>query len=156
MTTPLIDKAPSTPGRLSLLYGQCLDQCFFCSDGSLVGGFTTFVTTYASRRSQYRRDFLSKQFAKRETLYSEFINEAACLQIDSFDRQMDNASGLVNIYALENRIRLNALEEVIQAAVHTIENIIESYKRPNMTAEEIRHGAYLDIEDPLKQFGEAS
>jgi hypothetical protein len=156
MTTPLIDKAPSTPGRLSLLYGQCLDQCFFCSDGSLVGGFTTFVTTYASRRSQYRRDFLSKQFAKRETLYSEFINEAARLQIDSFDRQMDNASGLVNIYALENRIRLNALEEVIQAAVHTIENIIESYKRPNMTAEEIRHGAYLDIEDPLKQFGEAS
>jgi hypothetical protein len=156
MTTPLIDKAPSTPGRLSLLYGQCLDQCFFCSDGSLVGGFTTFVTTYANQRSQYRRDFLSKQFAKRETLYSEFINEAACLQIDSFDRQMDNASGLVNIYALENRIRLNALEEVIQAAVHTIENIIESYKRPNMTAEEIRHGAYLDIEDPLKQFGEAS
>jgi len=65
--------------------------------GSLVGGFTTFVTTYANQRSQYRRDFLSKQFAKRETLYSEFINEAARLQIDSFDRQMDNASGLVNI-----------------------------------------------------------
>ena len=118
--------------------------------GSLVGGFTTFVTTYANQRSQYRRDFLSKQFAKRETLYSEFINEAARLQIDSFDRQMDNASGLVTIYALENRIRLNASEEVIQAAVHTIENIIESYKRPNMTAEEIRHGAYLDMEDPLK------
>jgi hypothetical protein len=25
-----------------------------------------------------------------------------------------------------------------------------------MTAEEIRHGAYSDIEDPLKEFGEAS
>ena len=109
--------------------------------GSLVGDFTTFATTYANQRSQYRRDFLSKQFAKRETLYSEFINEAARLQIDSFDRQMDNASGLVNIYALENRIRLNASEEVIQAAVHTIEKLIESYKRPNMTAEDIRHGA---------------
>jgi hypothetical protein len=56
--------------------------------GSLVGGFTTFVTTYANQRSQYRRDFLSKQFAKRETLYSEFINEAARLQIDSFDRRL--------------------------------------------------------------------
>jgi hypothetical protein len=94
--------------------------------GSLVGGFATFVTTYANQRSQYRRDFLSKQFAKRETLYSEFINEAARLQIDFFDRQMDNASGLVNIYALENRVRLNASEEVIQAAVHTIEKLIES------------------------------
>ena len=40
--------------------------------------------------------------------------------------------------------------------MQTIENIIESYKRPNMTAKEIRHGAYLDIEDPLKEFGEAS
>jgi hypothetical protein len=56
---------------------------------------------------------------------------------------------------LHNRIRLNASEEVIQAADHTIANIIQSYKRPNMTADEIRNGAYLNIEDPLKEFGEA-
>ena len=68
---------------------------------------------------------------------------------------MEKASGLVTIYALQNRIRLNASEEVMQAAARTIENIVESYKRPNMTAEEIRTGAYLDIEDPLKEFGEA-
>ena len=86
-----------------------------------------------------------KQFAQRETLYSEFINEAARLSIESLDRQMEKASGLVTIYALHNRIRLNASEEVIQAADHTIENIIQSYKRPNMTAEEIRNGAYLNI-----------
>jgi hypothetical protein len=153
----LIDKAPKHPWPVKfILMDAAWISAFSAVMGSLVGGFTTFVTTYANQRSQYRRDFLSKQFAKRETLYSEFINEAARLQIDSFDRQMDNASGLVTIYALENRIRLNASEEVIQAAVHTIENIIESYKRPNMTAEEIRHGAYLDIEDPLKEFGEAS
>jgi hypothetical protein len=44
---------------------------------------------------------------------------------------MEKASGLVTIYALLNRIRLNASEEVIQAAEHTIQNIIESYGRPN-------------------------
>jgi hypothetical protein len=123
--------------------------------GSLVGGFTSFVTTYSTQRNQYRRDFLGKQFTQRETLYSEFINEAARLSIESLDSQMEKASGLVTIYALHNRIRLNASEQVVQAAQHTIENIIESYKRPNLTAEEIRKGAYLDIEDPLKQFGEA-
>ena len=37
--------------------------------GSLVGGLTSFLTTYANQRNQYRRDFLSKQFAQRETLY---------------------------------------------------------------------------------------
>jgi hypothetical protein len=82
--------------------------------GSLVGGFTSFVTTYANQRHQYRRDFLSKQFAQRETLYSDFINEAARLEVESLDRQMEKASGLVTIYALHNRIRLNASEEVIQ------------------------------------------
>ena len=123
--------------------------------GSLAGGFTSFVTTYATQRGQYRRDFLSKQFAQRETLYSEFINEAARLSIESLDRQMEKASGLVTIYALHNRIRLNASEEVIRAADHTIKNIIQSYKRPNLTADQIRNGAYVNIEDPLKEFGEA-
>jgi hypothetical protein len=121
--------------------------------GSLVGGFTSFVTTYTNQRYQYRRDFLSKQFTQRETLYSEFINEAARLLVESLDSQMEKASGLVTIYALLNRIRLNASEEVIQAAEHTIQNIIESYGRPNMTAEEIRKRTYW--EDPLKEFGEA-
>jgi hypothetical protein len=123
--------------------------------GSLVGAFTSFVTTYANQRSQYRRDFLSKQFAQREALYSEFINEAARLQIESLDRQMEKASALVAIYALQNRIRLNASEEVIQAAAHTIDKIVDSYKRPSMTAEQIRSAAFCDIEDPLKEFGEA-
>jgi hypothetical protein len=60
--------------------------------GSLVGAFTSFVATYANERSRYRRDFLSRQFAQREALYSEFINEAARLQIESLDRQMEKAS----------------------------------------------------------------
>src|SRR5467141_5150795 len=84
--------------------------------GSLVGGFTSFVTTYTNQRHQYRRDFLSKQFTQRETLYSEFINEAARLQVESLDSQMEKASGLVTIYALLNRIRLTASDEVVRAA----------------------------------------
>ena len=123
--------------------------------GSLVGAFTSFVTTYANQRAQYRRDFLSKQFAQRETLYSEFINEAARLQVDSLEHQLEKSSTLVAIYALENRIRLNASQEVVQAAANTIQQIVESYRRPTMTEEEISRGAYLEISDPVKEFGEA-
>lgn len=53
--------------------------------GSLVGAFTSFVTTYANQRAQYKRDFLSRQ----------------------------------------------------------------------MTAEQIRQGAYLELKDPVKEFGQA-
>ena len=76
--------------------------------GSLVGAFTSFVTTYANQRNQYRRDFLSRQFAQRENLYAEFINEAARLMADSLEQEMVKPSALVPIYGLENRIRLIA------------------------------------------------
>jgi hypothetical protein len=123
--------------------------------GSLVGAFTSFVTTYANQRAQYRRDFLSKQLAQRETLYSEFTNEAARLTADSLEREMAKPSALVAIYGLENRIRLNASDEVVQAAANVVREIVESYRRPRMTDEEIRRAAYFEMKDPLKGFGEA-
>jgi hypothetical protein len=123
--------------------------------GSLVGGFTSFLTTYANQRAQYRRDFLGKQFAQRENLYSEFINEAARLQIDSLEQELVKPSTLVTIYALGNRIRLNSSEEVVQAAERTVREIVESYRMPKMTAEDIRSQAYLEVRDTVKEFGEA-
>ena len=123
--------------------------------GSLVGAFTSFVTTYANQRTQYRRDFLSRQFAQRETLYSEFINEAARLMAESLEQDVASPSALVRICGLENRIRLNASDEVLQAASNAIREIVESYRRPKMADEDIRRGAYLEIKDPVKEFGEA-
>jgi hypothetical protein len=123
--------------------------------GSLVGAFTSFVTTYANQRTQYKRDFLSRQFSQRETLYAEFINEAARLTIDSLEHQMENPGSLVTIYALANRIRLSSSEEVVLAATSAIETIIEAYRRPTMTAEQIRQGTYLELKDPVKEFGQA-
>jgi hypothetical protein len=110
--------------------------------GSLVGGFTSFVTTYANQRAQYRRDFLSRQLAQRENLYAEFISEAARLQIDSMEQEQMKPSTMVTIYSLGNRIRLNASEEVVQAAEGAVREIIESYRRPNVTAEDIRRGPF--------------
>jgi len=68
---------------------------------------------------------------------------------------MENPSALVTIYALANRIRLSSSEEVVQAAVSAIETIVEAYRRPTMTAEQIRQGAYLELKDPVKEFGQA-
>jgi hypothetical protein len=51
---------------------------------------------------------------------------------------MENPSALVTIYALANRIRLSSSEEVVQAAVSAIETIVEAYRWPTMTAEQIR------------------
>jgi hypothetical protein len=124
--------------------------------GSLVGGLTSFLTTYANQRAQYRRDFLSRQFAQRENLYSEFINEAARLQVDSLEHELVKPSTLVTIYALGNRIRLNSSQEVVQAAENAVREIIASYRQPKMTDDHIRRQAYLEIKDSVKDFGEAA
>jgi hypothetical protein len=68
---------------------------------------------------------------------------------------MENPSALVTIYSLANRIRLSSSEEVVQAAVGAIETIVEAYRRPTMTAEQIRQGVYLELKDPVKEFGQA-
>jgi hypothetical protein len=44
---------------------------------------------------------------------------------------------------------------VVEAAENTVREIIESYRRPKMTAEDIRRQAYLEVRDPVKEFGEA-
>jgi hypothetical protein len=66
---------------------------------------------------------------------------------DSLEQEMVNQVHLVPIYGMENRIRLNASDEVVQAARSAIQEIVESFRRPRMTEEDIRRSAYLDIED---------
>jgi hypothetical protein len=75
--------------------------------------------------------------------------------VDSLEQEMLKPSTLVPIYGLENRIRLNSSDTVVQAARRAIQEIVESYRRPIMTEEDIRRDAYLDIKDPVKEFGEA-
>ncbi len=41
--------------------------------GSIVGGLTTFATTFLIQRYTARRDMLEKDVANREKLYSEFL-----------------------------------------------------------------------------------
>jgi hypothetical protein len=50
---------------------------------------------------------------------------------------------------------LSSSDEVVKAAEKAVREIIKSYRRPKMTAEDIRRQAYLEIKDPVKEFGEA-
>ena len=54
--------------------------------GSAVGGLASFATTYFTQRNQTHRDLISREAAHREELYSEFVNEATNLYIDSLGK----------------------------------------------------------------------
>ncbi|HJW47278.1 MAG TPA: hypothetical protein VJ484_12430 [Lysobacter sp.] len=125
--------------------------------GSLVGGLTTFATTWFTHRYQARRERMAKEIAKRETLYGDFINEATRVGINATEREIDSLSELTQLLALINRIRLTSSDEVLAAANAVLIQIGELYIGGNKTPREVFEEARNlgTAPDPLRAFSEA-
>ncbi len=123
--------------------------------GSAVGGLASFATTYFTQRNQTHRDLISREAAHREELYSQFVNEATNLYIDSLGKTLENAAALIGLYSLVGRIRLIAGDRVLLAAERIAEAIVDSYRRPPRTFEDEYKLVRERQVDPLKEFIQA-
>jgi hypothetical protein len=125
--------------------------------GSIVGGSATIATAWVTQRVQGQRELVSAEIRKRELLYTKFISECSKLAVDSLDHALDRPETLLQVYALQNRIRLTASDAVIVAATQTINLILKQYFERNITIEELRELAHPNNSDndPLKVFSEA-
>jgi hypothetical protein len=122
--------------------------------GSLVGASATIATAWLTQRTQARRASLEAEIRKREALYGEFIAEGSKLLIESMDHKLDDPERLYSLYAVLNRIRLVASDEVLAAADRTATQIIERFFRPNVSFEEMQQLVLTRPNDPLKEFSE--
>jgi hypothetical protein len=124
--------------------------------GAFVGGLASFATTWMGERSRHKRDLLQREIAKRETTYSDFINQASKLYVASATHRIaeDDAEvpGMVALYAVSSRIRLFASDEVIVEAEKVIDRIFTQYGGDNMSAEQLLSNAVETKDDPLKAF----
>lgn len=123
--------------------------------GSIVGGLASFLTTFFTQRHQAHRDLLSRDVVHREELYSQFIKEAANLYVDSLDKTLENPASLVGMYSLVGRIRLVSSDTVLAAAEKCVDSIVDSYRRPPVTFEDVYKGFRESHVDPLAEFTEA-
>ena len=123
--------------------------------GSLVGGSATIATTWITQRTSIKRELISEELRKRETLYGEFINECSKLAIDSLAHGIENPEKMWSAYALLNRIRLSASAAVLAEAEAVLKRIAEQYFSPNVSLDEFRTIALSQDGDPLKSLGEA-
>ena len=129
--------------------------------GSLVGGSASVGAAWVTQKAHTTRELMTSEIRKRETLYGEFIAECSKLLIDAMDHTFDTPSKLLDVYAIENRIRLTSTDEVLVAAERTIVDIVRQYLEPTLTNDAIRERAmaytrdYLAVEDPIKPFAEA-
>ena len=124
--------------------------------GSLIGGFTSFATTWLSQRQSTKAQWLRDEVAKRETLYTDFIDEAAQRLVDAIENSITDKSQVVRFYALFNRIRVVSSPEVVQSADRVMEFTIKLYNAPNVTLRDIfAPDAAPGDPDPLAGFGAA-
>jgi hypothetical protein len=129
--------------------------------GSLVGGSASVGAAWVTQKAHTTRELMTSEIRKRESLYGEFIAECSKLLIDAMDHTLDTPSKLLDVYAIENRIRLTSTDEVLMAAEQTIVSIVRQYLEPTLTNDAIRERALaytrdpLAEEDPIKPFAEA-
>ena len=123
--------------------------------GSLVGATASIGTTWISQRRQSIRASAEWKLRDHESLYKEFIMEASRLFGDAMVKSLERPDQLVGLYGILSRIRLISGDEVLSKAVGCCHRIVELYRRPNMTAEQIRAAFEANEFDPLKEFSAA-
>lgn len=123
--------------------------------GSLVGGAATVAATWAGQRTLHKRQLVRDEMRKREALYRDFIAECAKLLMDALGHTLEKPETLVPVYALLNRIRLSASQEVLDRAEDVLTRITDQYFAKNRTVDELREITRSKEGDPLRMFGEA-
>lgn len=123
--------------------------------GAVLGGVTSFATTWLTQRSAAREQNQHEQRVKLEGLFGEFISEASRLFGDAITHDKTDIVHLVKLYALLGRIRLIASAPVVRAGECTLRSIVDTYAKPNRTLAELKILASEGELDVLLEFGEA-
>jgi hypothetical protein len=122
--------------------------------GSATGGLTSLASTWLTLRRQGRAIRLSRDRARREKLYKQFIDEASKLYADALVHDQAEVSALVSVYALISRMRVLSTLPVIENAEAVIRMIVDTYFAPNKTFPEVRKLMASHTIDPLRSFSE--
>jgi ABC-type branched-subunit amino acid transport system ATPase component len=106
--------------------------------GALIGGLASLGSSWLTQSIQQRERNREYDRARREALFTDFINEASRLYGDALSHEKDDVLNLVELYAILGRIRLISCDRVVASAEKTRDSIIDTYLAPNMTLHELR------------------
>ena len=131
-------------------------SAFAALAGAVIGGLTSFATSWVTQQAQLRNAGREARMAKLEAIYNEYISLAASLYVDALTHQTEDPSKMVPLYALGSRMRLVSARTVIDAAIRIDDNILATYMGPNRTIQEVRDMARNgEIKTLMAAFSEA-
>ena len=123
--------------------------------GSVIGGLTSFATTWLSQQTQFKAQQGAHDLARREELYKDFIEEASSLYADAWEHDKADTAKLVNLYALVSRMRVRSSPRIAENADKVVRLIIETYLGPNRTFRDAAKLLEQGAMDPLREFSDA-
>src|SRR6516165_4760450 len=130
-------------------------SAFAALGGALIGGLTSFTTSWLTQQTQARAQQLEHKLSRREELYKDFIEEASRLYADSLVHDTPDVSQLIRLYVLISRMRVLASATIVENADKVARMIVNSYLVPNKTFPELRDMVNSGAMDPLRDFSEA-
>ena len=124
--------------------------------GSIVGGLTSGFTSWLSQRFQARAEQHTRDRARRQELYKDFILEASKVYTGAVMSNEPNIQELIALYGMLSRMRTMSSSAIVTCAERVLVETIAAYSQPNQTLPELtellKSGTGID---PLKDFAEA-
>ena len=125
--------------------------------GSVVGGFTSGITTWMSLRAQARAGRVSLDVSRRQDLFKDFIVAASKAYGDALVSNEPQLQELVGVYAMISRMRVVCTPKTIECADRIMASTLDTFFAPNKTIRELhevmKSGKGID---PLMEFSEAA
>jgi hypothetical protein len=123
--------------------------------GSLVGASASLATTWLSQRTERIRANTEWRLRGRQALYEAFITEASRMSVDALVHSLEKPDQLIALYGILSRIRLMSGDEVLRTAEEACHRIVELYRGPNLTPDQILAEFEAAKLDPVKEFSAA-
>jgi len=123
--------------------------------GAAVGGLTSGIATWLNHRSQVRVEWILHEKSRRQTLYRDFIEDAAKCYIDALQHAEADIPGLVSLYAKLSAMRAVSSKKVVNCADDVARKILDAYLEPDKSFVELREMAIDGTIDLLQGFSHA-
>ena len=120
--------------------------------GSVVGAAASIATTWITQRRATIRENTQWKLRERQSLYKEFIAEASRLAVEAAGHSLERPEQLTALYGILSQIRLISGDEVLNEAEKCCRQIVDLYRQPNLTPEQIPEAFESSGLDPLKGF----
>jgi hypothetical protein len=126
--------------------------------GAVIGGVTSFGTSWLSQQTQARVQARAHKLSQREELYKQFIEKASKAHADSLARQAANVGksrSWSTCTPWSAMMRVISSAPIVESANHVVRLITDSYISRNKTLTELHQMMDSDSIDALRAFSEA-